>query len=70
MLPMTNLKKKLEHNNSLKIFGNVVVDILKQYAGIDGDFTRSISIENICSDDKVIICIDDLERKSENIKLK
>lgn len=70
MLPMTNVKKKLENNNSLKIFGSVVGDILKQYSGIDGDFTRSISIENISSDDKVIICIDDLERKSENIKLK
>lgn len=70
MLPMINVKKKLENNNSLKIFGSVVGDILKQYSGIDGDFTRSISIENISSDDKVIICIDDLERKSENIKLK
>lgn len=70
LLSMTKVKGKFKNNNGLKIFGNVVGDILKQYSGIDGDFTRSISIENISSNNKVIICIDDLERKSENIKLK
>lgn len=70
LLPMTKVKRKFKNSNGLKIFGNLVGDILKQYSGIDGDFTRSISIENISSNDKVIICIDDLERKSENIKLK
>lgn len=70
MLPIQKIKSKLDNNNGLKIFGNIAGDILKQYTGLDSNFIRNISIENIKSDDNVIICIDDLERKSENIKLK
>lgn len=70
MLPVQKIKDKLDSKNSLRIFGSIVGDVLKQSSGIDIDFIRNISIENIKSDNNVIICIDDLERKSENIRLK
>lgn len=60
---------KLKNNNGSKIFGNIVSDVLKQFTGIDSNLIRNISIENMKSYKQVIICIDDLERKSENIKL-
>lgn len=73
MMPLMNLKKEFMDKSNIKIFGNVLKDIGERITGVDLDFTKyinNISIENIESDSKMIICIDDLERKSRKIALK
>lgn len=73
MIPLINIKKEFMDKPNIKIWGNVVKDIGQKITGVDLDFTKyinNISIENIESDSNIIICIDDLERKSRKIALK
>lgn len=73
MIPLLNIKKEFMDKSNIKIWGNVVKDIGQKITGVDLDFTKyinNISIENIESDSNIIICIDDLERKSRKIALK
>lgn len=60
---------KFKNNRGTKIIGNAVSDTLKHFMGIDTNLIRNISIENMPSDNETVVCIDDLERKSENINL-
>lgn len=70
MIPLFKQGKELIEKSSAKIFGNVIKDLGQKFTGIDLDFTKHISIENIEGNSNVIICIDDLERKSKKIDLK
>lgn len=76
ILPIFKKGSSIEVNSKVKIFGNALKDLLSQSTGIDLDFNRyisNVSIEDIDSEDndkKIIICIDDLERKSSRIPMK
>ncbi|MCW6076764.1 KAP family NTPase [Clostridium sporogenes] len=64
-----NLLKKFKNNNGSKIVGNLLSDVIKQFTGVDSNFIRNISVENVTNEENSIICIDDLERKSEKIDI-
>ncbi|TXK84294.1 P-loop NTPase fold protein [Paenibacillus sp. N3.4] len=71
-----NSLQKVTDNNMVKIGSNMAKKVAKKFTGIDfnlSDLIENISIENISngnSNRKIILCIDDIERKSKNIAIK
>lgn len=73
MMPIFNSKKDALDKTELKLFGNVIKKIGEIATGTElnfSDIVSNISIESINADTNIIICIDDLERKSKNIEMK
>lgn len=67
------INNKVSQHPTFKLFGNVMKGIGKGTTGVELDFSKlidNITIENIDAKDNIIICIDDLERKSNNILVK
>ncbi|WP_281889595.1 P-loop NTPase fold protein [Paenibacillus sp. YYML68] len=74
LLTITNKMNKIKDNNTIKLFGNIVTEALK-IGGIDVNFSdllNNLRIENIGPKfgERVVLCIDDLERKSPNVEIK
>lgn len=73
MMSIFNLKKGTFDKPNIKIFGNIIKKISQVASGVDLNLSNlidNIPIESISGDDNIVICIDDLERKSKNIDLK
>ncbi|KOR90563.1 P-loop NTPase fold protein [Paenibacillus solani] len=71
-----NSLQKITDSNMMKIGSNVAKKMAKKFTGIDfnlSDLIENISIENISNENsnkKIILCIDDIERKSKSIAIK
>lgn len=74
LMPMEKLFNKVKDNSSMRILGNVVTSALKLFDKEVNilDLLNNLRIENISYDRKkenIVLCIDDLERKSTNIEM-
>lgn len=75
LMPISDKTAKMRESNTFKFFGNVVTEAMK-FGGVDlnfSDLLNNLKIENVSSSKlkgKVILCIDDLERKSPNVDIK
>lgn len=77
IMPIFNSLNKYQESNAIKLFGNVMTGAMKLFdkeISLDG-LLKNLRIENVSTDktktkERIILCIDDLERKSPNIDMK
>ncbi|KQY85244.1 hypothetical protein ASD24_28600, partial [Paenibacillus sp. Root52] len=74
LMPTEKLFNKVKDSNAMKILGNVVTSTLKFFDKEVNilDLLNNLRIENISYDrvkENIVLCIDDLERKSTDIEI-